>query len=182
MDEDGNFIIVDYKTGKYPPAEDESGAGHFPAPGLRRQGPAAPLRQRAGPQKPIGLAYYDLAGKTGAGARDVVLFNTDFKKDQPASKPKASPKSAEDFETILKQSMDKARKAVEGILAGDFTSTPQDENKCRYRPNEVMREKGRGIISAVRMRMKSVFAYTGRMVKGFFPRDAGKPGSLEGPG
>ena len=34
--------------------------------------------------------------------------------------------------------MDKARKAVEGILAGDFTSTPQDENKCRYCPNEVM--------------------------------------------
>jgi CRISPR/Cas system-associated exonuclease Cas4 (RecB family) len=34
--------------------------------------------------------------------------------------------------------MDKARKAVEGILAGDFASKPQDENKCRYCQNAVM--------------------------------------------
>lgn len=138
VDEDGNFIIVDYKTGKYPLPKMNLEQDIFQLPvyafmarqALSGSGPAL--------KKPIGLAYYDLAGKTGAGARDVVLFNTDFKKDQPASKPKASPKSAEDFETILKQSMDKARKAVEGILAGDFTSTPQDENKCRYCPNEVM--------------------------------------------
>jgi ATP-dependent helicase/nuclease subunit B len=141
VDEDGNFIIVDYKTGKYPLPKMNLEQDIFQLPvyavmarqALSGSGPAL--------KKPIGLAYYDLAGKTGAGARDVVLFNTDFKKDHPASKPKASPKSAEDFETILKQSMTKARKAVEGILAGDFTSTPQDENKCRYCPNEVMCEK-----------------------------------------
>jgi len=54
------------------------------------------------------------------------------------SKPQTSPKSAEDFETILEQSMEKARTAIEGILAGVFPTTPQDENKCRYCPNEMM--------------------------------------------
>jgi hypothetical protein len=101
-------------------------------PGDGRSRLAAPL------QKPIGLAYYDLAGKTGGGARDVVLFNKDVRNDHPMSKPKASPKSAEEFEAILKQGMDKACKAVEGILAGIFTAKPQDENKCRYCLNEMM--------------------------------------------
>jgi hypothetical protein len=58
--------------------------------------------------------------------------------EQPSSKPRSSPKSAEEFATIINQSMDKARKAVEGILTGDFASKPQDENKCRYCPNGVM--------------------------------------------
>ena len=89
-------------------------------------------------KKPIGLAYYDLAGKAGGSARDVVLYNKEAAKAQPATKPQASPKSAEDFETILKQSMDKTRKAVESILAGDFNVRPQDENKCRYCPNTMM--------------------------------------------
>jgi hypothetical protein len=92
-------------------------------------------------RKPLGLAYYDLAGKTGAGGRDVVLFNKEARNDHPSSKPNASPKSAEEFEAILDQSMDKARTAIEAIRAGKFTSTPQDENKCRYCPNEVMCEK-----------------------------------------
>ncbi len=80
-------------------------------------------------------------GKNKGLARDVVLFNKDVGLDQPVIKPQSSPKSAEDFELILKQSMDKARKAVEGILAGDFASEPQDENKCRYCPNAVMCEE-----------------------------------------
>jgi hypothetical protein len=91
--------------------------------------------------KPIGLAYYDLKGTTGGGARDVVLYNNDVRNDHPSSKPKASPKGSEEFEEILKQSMDKARRAIEDILAGNFSSTPQDKNKCRYCPNEMMCEK-----------------------------------------
>jgi len=137
-DKNGNFIIVDYKTGKYPQPKMNLEQDIFQLPvysvmalsALSDKGPAL--------HKPIGLAYYDLAGKTGAGARDVVLYNKDALEAQPALKPKASPKSAEDFEAILKQSMDKARKAVEGILAGEFKSKPQDENKCRYCPNGMM--------------------------------------------
>jgi ATP-dependent helicase/DNAse subunit B len=143
-DENGNFIIVDYKTGKYPLPKMNVDQDIFQLPvyavmaqqSLSGKGPAL--------KKPIGLAYYDLANKTGAGGRDVVLFDREARKDHPSSKPNASPKSAEEFEAILKQSMDKARKAVEAILAGDFPSTPQDENKCRYCPNEVMCEEKTG--------------------------------------
>jgi len=94
-----------------------------------------------GLSKPVGLAYYDLAGKTNAGVRDVVLFNKEEFNDHPSSKPKASSKSADEFEAILEQSMDKARKAIEGILAGDFSLRPQDENRCRYCPADMMCEK-----------------------------------------
>lgn len=70
-----------------------------------------------------------------------MLFNKEARDDHPSSKPKASSKSAEEFEAILRQSMGKARKAVEGILAGDFTSKPQDENRCRHCPVEMMCDK-----------------------------------------
>ena len=138
VDKNGNFIIVDYKTGKYPQPKMNLEQDIFQLPVYSVMALSALSDKDPALHKSIGLAYYDLAGKTGAGARDVVLYNKDAIDAQPASKPKASPKSAEEFEAILKQSMDKARKAVEGILAGEFKSTPQDENKCRYCPNEMM--------------------------------------------
>ncbi len=144
-DSDGNFIIVDYKTGDYPRPKMNVEQDIFQLPVyavMARQTLAGESTRHAVPlRKPIGLAYYDLAGKSGAGARDVVLFNRDERIDHSSSKPKASPKNAEEFEAILKQSMDKARKAIEGILAGDFASTPRNENQCRYCPNEMMCEK-----------------------------------------
>ncbi|MGE5173014.1 MAG: PD-(D/E)XK nuclease family protein [Betaproteobacteria bacterium] len=140
VDADGNFIVVDYKTGAYPLPKMNVDQEIFQLPVYAVMAQSALKGNGLRLKKPVGLAYYDLAGKTGAEARDVVLFNKDARNDHPSSKPKASPKSAQEFETILKQSMDKARKAVEGILAGDFTSTPQDEKKCRYCPNEMMCE------------------------------------------
>jgi ATP-dependent helicase/DNAse subunit B len=140
VDENGNFIIVDYKTGIYPLPKMNIEQDIFQLPVYAVMARQELFDKEPILKKPIGLAYYDLRGKTGAGARDVVLFNADFKNDQPSSKPKASPKSAEEFETILKQSMDKARKAVEGILSGEFFAAPQDETKCRYCPNEMMCE------------------------------------------
>jgi ATP-dependent helicase/nuclease subunit B len=140
-DENGNFIIVDYKTGKYPLPRMNVDQDIFQLPVYAVMAQKALSGKGLALKKPIGLAYYDLAGKTGAGARDVVLFNKQARNDHPSSKPNASPKSAEEFDAILNQSMDKARKAVEAILAGDFTSTPQDENRCRYCPNEMLCEK-----------------------------------------
>jgi ATP-dependent helicase/nuclease subunit B len=142
VDSNGDFIIVDYKTGSYPLPKMNAEQDIFQLPvyaimALQQVGAPRSVHLR----KPIGLAYYDLAGKTGGGARDVVLFNKEVRNDHPMAKPKASPKSAEEFEAILQQSMDKARKAIEGIRAGDFPAKPRDESKCRYCPNEMMCEK-----------------------------------------
>ena len=141
VDESGNFIIVDYKTGDYPESKKGVEQRIFQLPVyavMARQSLNAGARHALPLRKPIGLAYYDLKGKNKGSARDVVLYNTEARDDHPVSKPQTSPKSAEDFETILEQSMEKARTAIEGILAGVFPTTPQDENKCRYCPNEMM--------------------------------------------
>ena len=148
IDADGNgdFIIVDYKTGGYPQPRTGTDQEIFQLPlyavmaqqalsGAGIGELAVPLR------KPIGLAYYDLAGKTGPHARDVVLFDQEVRDDHPAAKPQASPKSTTDFELILRQSMDKARAAIAGIQAGAFAVAPRDVNRCRYCPNAVMCEK-----------------------------------------
>ncbi len=144
VDKDGNFIIVDYKTGKYPLPKMNVDQDIFQLPVYAVMAQQSLLSKGPALKRPIGLAYYDLAGKTGAGARDVVLFNKEVRNDHPSSKPNAGPKSAEEFDAILNQSLDKARKAVEAILAGDFPSAPQDENKCRYCPNEMMCEEKTG--------------------------------------
>jgi ATP-dependent helicase/nuclease subunit B len=141
MDKNGNFVVVDYKTGKYPLPRMNTDQEIFQLPVYAVMAEAVLKKSSPELKKSIGLAYYDLAGKTGAGARDVVLYNKEARDDHPSSKPKASPKSAEEFKTILQQSVDKARKAIEGILAGNFTSKPQDENRCRYCPLEMMCEK-----------------------------------------
>jgi ATP-dependent helicase/DNAse subunit B len=146
VDENGNFIVVDYKTGGYPSPKMNLEQDIFQLPvyaimAMHAFAGDGGSRHAVRLRKPIGLAYYDLAGKTGGEARDVVLFNKEARNDHPMAKPKASPKSAEEFEAILKQSMDTARRAVEGILAGDFSAKPRDENKCRYCPNKMMCEK-----------------------------------------
>ena len=141
VDGNGNFIIVDYKTGKYPLPKMNIEQDIFQLPVYAVMAQQAFSGKDPAFRKPIGLAYYDLKGTTGGGARDIVLYNKEARNDHPSSKPKASPKGAEEFEEILKQSMDKARRAIEGILAGNFSSTPRDENKCRFCPNEMMCEK-----------------------------------------
>ena len=132
VDDSGNFIIVDYKTGRYPLPKMGIEQDIFQLPVYAVMAEQAFRLKDPVLKKPIGLAYYDLQGKTGANARDVVLYDKEVRNDHPSSKSKASPKSAREFESILAQSMDKARKAAEGILAGNFASLPQDENKCRY--------------------------------------------------
>jgi len=140
-DEQGNFIIVDYKTGGYPQPKMNRDQEIFQLPVYAVMARSTLSDKAPALRKAIGLAYYDLAGKFGAGARDVVLFDRDARDDHPSTKPKASPKPTEEFEAILMESMEKARKAIMGILTGDFASRPQDENTCRSCPNEIMCEK-----------------------------------------
>jgi len=140
VDAEGNFLIVDYKTGRYPTPKMTIEQDIFQLPVYALMAQAVLKVDTPALRKPTGLVYYDLAGTTGAGARDVVLFNKEALNDQPSSKPKASPKTAEEFEAILKLSMDKARKTIEAILSGDFPALPREESKCRYCPNDMMCE------------------------------------------
>ncbi len=141
VDENGNFIIVDYKTGGYPPPRMGTDQDIFQLPVYAVMAMEALKDSHPSLRTPIGLAYYDLAGRTGGGARDVALYNREAVENHPSSKPRAAAKTAAEFEAILAQSMDKARRAVESILRNDFTSVPRDENKCRYCPNDMMCER-----------------------------------------
>ncbi len=144
LDSDGSFIVVDYKTGTYPLPRQTGDQDIFQLPIYAVM--AKRLLSDSDPplRKPVGLAYYDLAGKTGGGARDMVLFDRDAGNDHPCSKPKASPKSAVEFEEILQQSLAKARSAVEGILAGNFPATPRDDNRCRFCASQVVCRRDEG--------------------------------------
>jgi RecB family exonuclease len=140
VDGSGNFMIIDYKTGDYPKPkmgieQDIFQLPIYAAMARHTLSGGAPVFRDA-----VGLAYYDLKGESGGGARDVVLYNKEARDDHPTSKPKASPKSAAEFTAILEQSMDKARSAIEGILRGDFIPAPRQESACRYCPNGMMCE------------------------------------------
>lgn len=143
VDERGDFIIVDYKTGGYPLPRTSLEQEIFQLPVYAALALATIPGKGPALRRPVGLAYYDLAGRNGGPARDVVLYNRDVLGDQPATKPRASSRSAEDFERILNMSMDKARKAAEGILNGDFTTMPRDESRCRWCSSEGLCENDR---------------------------------------
>lgn len=134
VDQEGNFMIVDYKTGGYP----------GPMMGIEQdifQLPMYAVMARSSLpalKRPVGLAYYDLKGKNRGTARDVVLFDKEARNDHPSIKPKASSKQSTEFEEILKRSMDRARSAIEGIRAGQFPKQPRDEGRCRYCANREM--------------------------------------------
>jgi inactivated superfamily I helicase/RecB family exonuclease len=138
MDGEGNFIIVDYKTGKYPDPKEGTDQEIFQLPVYAVMAMSGLAGKEPGLKKAIGLAYYDLSGRTRGGARDLVLFNRDARDDHPCAKPKASPKTEAEFEDILAKSMDKARRAVESILAGRFPEAPLHADWCRHCPNEML--------------------------------------------
>ncbi len=133
VDKDGNFIVVDYKTGYYPePMKGvEQKIFQLPVYAVMVRGLSAGIRHHPPLRRPIGLAYYDLSGKVSPLARDVVLFDREARDDHPSAKPVASSKSSQEFEAILEMSIDKARQAVEGIIAGDFRAEPAEESACR---------------------------------------------------
>ena len=138
VDEHGNFIIVDYKSGVYPLPVMTIEQEIFQLPvyavmARRVLGDSSP-----GLKRTVGLAYYDLSGKNKGPTRDLVLYDKEALEDQPSTKPKASPKSAEEFEAILTMSIDSARRAIEGIRSGHFFAEPRDKKNCRYCPNEMM--------------------------------------------
>ncbi len=141
VDKDGNFISVDYKTGKYPEPKKGADQEIFQLPVYAVMARQALAKKAPALKRAVGLAYYDLSGRMGGLCRDVVLFDKEARDDHPSTKPQASPKSAAEFAEILAASMEKARRAIQGILRGEFPSEPRDENKCRYCQNEVLCER-----------------------------------------
>lgn len=137
-DRDGNFIVIDYKTGGYPEAREDLQQDIFQLPVYAVMALAMPPDKGMPLRKVVGLAYYDLSGRTAAHCRDMVLYDKESLTEQPASKPKSSPKSADDLAAILEQSMSSAKRAIEGIRAGSFTAAPRDPNRCRSCVNEVL--------------------------------------------
>jgi ATP-dependent helicase/DNAse subunit B len=137
----GNFVIVDYKTGKYPLPKRGSDQDIFQLPIYAVMAKDLLAGSETPLITPVGLAYYDLAGKTDGGARDVVLYDKEAGSDHPSSKPNTSPKTSAEFQAILQQSLDKARLAVEGILAGKFPAAPRDEGRCRFCASQVLCRK-----------------------------------------
>jgi ATP-dependent helicase/DNAse subunit B len=137
-DQDGNFVVIDYKSGKYPEAREKLEQEIFQLPVYAAMALAAPPDSGATLRKAVGLAYYDLSGRTAAHCRDMVLYDKDALPEQPASKPNASRKGPDDLAAILDQSMNNAKKAIEGIRAGNFFAAPRDPKICRFCVNEVL--------------------------------------------
>lgn len=137
-DERGDFIIVDYKTGKYPQSVGGVEQRIFQLPVYAAMAKTALAGTRPALTRPVGLAYYDLAGKFNGPARDMVLYDREAGHEHTAVKPNTSPKSSEDFARILEQALEKARRAAASIINGDYPHRPASEQDCRLCPAAVM--------------------------------------------
>jgi ATP-dependent helicase/nuclease subunit B len=137
-DQDGNFVVIDYKTGTYPEAREKLEQEIFQLPVYAVMALAVPHGSGTPLRKAVGLAYYDLSGRTADHCRDMVLYDKDALPVQPASKPNSSRKSPDDLAAILDLSMADAKNAIAGIRAGNFSSAPRDPKKCRFCVNEVL--------------------------------------------
>jgi len=122
MDADGNFIVADYKTGKYP--------GKGKPVGKQFQLPlyAHMLKKREDLKRPAGFVYYNL--KDGR-MRDVVCYDSEISTVPTGNVPVRRGKSGDDIEALIEKCLGEAVSAAKGIISGDFAPDCEDAFVCR---------------------------------------------------
>lgn len=116
MDADGNIIVADYKTGKYP----TSLTKQFQLPVY-----AYMLKDKEGAKRPAGFVYYNLRD---GRMRDVVCYDKEL---LPGSAKGRRGKSPEEIEDMIARCVGEAVSAAKGIIAGEFSPNCEDAFVCR---------------------------------------------------
>ncbi len=117
IDSQGNFNVVDYKTGRYP----GGGKDQFQLPLYAYMIKAS---GEDGAKRPSGFIYYGLKSDE---MRDVVCYDKDI-----SSGPKKRDKTADGMDALILACLEKAICAVKAIRAGEFRPEPADKDTCRF--------------------------------------------------
>ena len=125
LDKDGEFAVVDYKTGRY-----ETGMGkQFQLPvyaGMVRE-KGAELLGVDKPLRPSSLVYYNLRD---GGYRDVVVYNSQAANARTRKKFSRRGRTPEELDRLVTESLDAAKEAARGIIRGEFQPTCEDAKVC----------------------------------------------------
>ncbi|MGC2425139.1 MAG: PD-(D/E)XK nuclease family protein [Nitrospirota bacterium] len=120
---DGSYLIVDYKTGRYP------GNGAPLKNGFQLPLYAFLLRKYLPEKRPSAFVYYNL-GKTGE-TRDVVCYDTTLHSGRAVNSKERKRDGGEEMDEYIDSTAGKASEAARGIIAGEFPQA-KDKDECRY--------------------------------------------------
>lgn len=127
LDADGNFIVADYKTGKYP------GSGkplnkQFQLPLYAYILRSSEQTLGGKPPRPAGFVYYNL--REGR-MRDVVCYDADVLGESLKGVPAKRGKSCEEVDALIDKCVGEAVSAVKGIISGEFSPNCEEPFVCK---------------------------------------------------
>jgi RecB family exonuclease len=136
ISEGGSFVVVDYKTGKYP------GLGIPFDKGFQLPLYAYLLRKYLPEKRPSAFIYYNL-GKTG-GTRDAVCYDSTRFTEKAINHKKRRREGGAEMDEHIDSIAGKASEAARGIIACEFPKA-RDEDECRYcEVSDACGEEGEG--------------------------------------